>query len=219
LPLLEKFVCAFKKSNPKLKLLVATVKGDLSAPTLAKFSKLDVELIFWDELAFPNAKSARFALNWVKIRAWEMDEYDSILMVDADTAVVGDVSHIFSLPAHFAAANDQDKSLPRFTSLGSMQGGVVFLRPCSAVAQHMVQILEKHDYLRFSKGHAEQTFFDWYFRFERWTLPIEYNAIAHKLQSNLQTVSGIAPVIVHYAKFKPFTIDTVQHPDQVYAVC
>ena len=35
--------------------------------------------------------ACRYALNWVKIRAWEWsDDWDALLMIDADTSVVGE---------------------------------------------------------------------------------------------------------------------------------
>lgn len=161
LPLLKSLVCTFRQSNLNATLAVATVEGDLSQVTLLAVKDLNVEIIIWKELKFPNTKSPRFALNWVKIRAWEMSQYDSILMVDADTVILGDVTHLFRIPTAFATVLDQDKSNPRFSSLGRMQGGVVLLRPCPAVAQHMISLLEQHEFLRFSSGHAEQSFFDW----------------------------------------------------------
>ena len=30
----------------------------------------------------------RFGLNWIKLRAWELDEWDALLILDADMTVV-----------------------------------------------------------------------------------------------------------------------------------
>lgn len=161
LPLLKNLVCSLKNSNPNVNLVVATVEGDLSQSTMIALNSMDVDIIFWEDIKFPNKKSARFSLNWVKIRAWEMEVYDAILMVDVDTVILDDVSHLFALPAAFATALDQDKTDMRYSSLGRMQGGVVLLRPCAAVARHMISLLESQTSLRFTTGHAEQSFFDW----------------------------------------------------------
>lgn len=31
----------------------------------------------------------RYALNWLKIRAWEWEDWDALLLIDADTTVTG----------------------------------------------------------------------------------------------------------------------------------
>lgn len=188
-------------SNPKLKLLCATVKGDLTSEIEEKIKLLhNVELIYWPEFRVENTLRARFSLNWVKLRAWEMDQWDVLLMIDADTLVTGDVSPLFKLPAHFATVLDQDKFFPGYNALGRQQGGVVLLRPCPAVARHMMHIVSTNKTLQFAQYHAEQSFLDWYFRFERWTLPIRYNAINYLLRDGgNMTSGGTKPVIVHYA--------------------
>ena len=212
-PLLEHLSCSLQHSNPSLKLLTATVQGDLSANTLAEIRKLpNVELIYWDEFRVENALRARFSLNWVKLRAWEMDNWDVLLMIDADTLVVGDVQPLFSLPAHFATVLDQDKFFPGYNALGRQQGGVVLLRPCRAVASHMMHLAGSNKTLQFAHHHAEQSFLDWYFRFSRWTLPIRYNAINYLLREGGNvTSSGAKPIIVHYAGTKNFEL----HPDKM----
>ena len=219
LPLLRILHCSLKKSNPKLPLIVAIVDGDLTPATVAAVKQLGVTLVYWKDLQFYNAKSPRFGLNWVKIRAWEMSDYDAILMIDADSVVVADVMHLFNLPTAFAAALDQDKTLLRHNSLGTMQGGVVLLRPCAAIAHHMVSLLASNSVLQFPEGHAEQSFFDWYFRYERWSLPIEYNAMGHLLQNDSNTRAGLKPIIVHYTRHKPFKVDVRLHREHAYAVC
>jgi len=220
LPLLVHLSCSVQHSNPLLKLLVATVKGDLSAQVEARIKKLkNVQLVFWPEFRVENALRARFSLNWVKLRAWEMDEWDMLLMIDADTLVIEDVSPLFKLPAHFATVLDQDKFVPGYNALGRQQGGVVLLRPCRAVANHMMHLVRTNETLQFTHHHAEQSFLDWYFRFERWTLPIRYNAISYLLRDNGNITSGgTTPIIVHYAGEKPMTLQPHKHLEQRLAV-
>lgn len=201
LPLLLHLACSMLHSNPSVKLLVATVKGDLTTAVEDRIKRLkNAQLVYWPEFRVENALRARFSLNWVKLRAWEMDEWDMLLMIDADTLVVGDVSPLFKIPAHFATVLDQDKFFPGYNALGRQQGGVVLLRPCPAVAKHMMHLVTTNSTLQFSHQHAEQSFLDWYFRFERWTLPIRYNAIAYLLRdAGNMTSGGTKPVIVHYS--------------------
>ena len=55
----------------------------------------------------------RYTLNWLKLRAWELQEWDAIVLLDADVTVLGDLTHIFSLPTDFAAVLDNGKTLHR----------------------------------------------------------------------------------------------------------
>lgn len=144
-PFLKVFACNLRKSNPNLPLIIATVKGDLTDQSEATIRSMrDVTLVYWEELRFENYKSSRFALNWVKIRAWEMVEYDALLVVDVDAVIVGNVMPLFSLPTHFATVLDEDKDVPIYSPLGRMQGGVMMLRPCRGIAYHMMKILRDY---------------------------------------------------------------------------
>lgn len=55
----------------------------------------------------------RYALNWIKLRAWELTDWDALLWIDSDASVVGNVSSIFQLPTDFAAALDQGRTTNR----------------------------------------------------------------------------------------------------------
>lgn len=111
--------------------------------------------VFHNRLYMP---FVRFSLNWVKLRAWELEEFDAVLLVDSDLTVLGDLSHIFTLPTAFAAVPDQDPVAPAwwFGSLGKIQGGMLFIRPCRAVAQHMISMLQHDRLLHFEYEYAEQ---------------------------------------------------------------
>ena len=53
------------------------------------------------------------------MRALGLTQYDSLLLVDSDVAVVGPIRSLFSLPVEFAAVWDQSKWLNRCaTGLG-----------------------------------------------------------------------------------------------------
>lgn len=205
LPLLQQFECTFRRSNPGVELGVMTVPGELGPDTLAWLDSRDVTRIEVPPLNYPNYYNPRYGQNWLKLRAWSMTEYSSILLIDSDTVVLGSLSPLFSLPVGFAASWDQSKLLGRFnTQLSGINGGVLLLRPCPEVQQHMVSLLDNHPKLRFSHGAAEQDFLNWYFRYTGMMLPLEYNAMASdSLKGNL-TIGGKAPVVVHFTQNKPF---------------
>lgn len=50
---------------------------------------------------------------------------------------------------------------------------------------------------------STQDFLDWYFKFDRWLLPIEYNSLQPMTMGN-QTLSGTVAKIVHFTEEKPF---------------
>lgn len=52
-----------------------------------------------------------FALNWVKLRAWTLEDFDAVLLVDSDVTVVGNITAVFSLPTPFAAVAEQDQGV------------------------------------------------------------------------------------------------------------
>lgn len=63
-------------------------------------------------------------LNWVKIRVWEQEQWDGVIMIDVDVTVLGDLTHLFKLPTDFAAVPDNGKVWNRYTCIfctGSQQ--------------------------------------------------------------------------------------------------
>ena len=91
----------------------------------------------------------------------------------------------------------------RYSAFGKIQAGFIFLRPCKAVAQHMLKLVTNDALLQFQYTNAEQDFFDWYFKYTRYSIPIEYNALPDRLEGNL-TVGGVPPRVMHHTQFKPF---------------
>jgi hypothetical protein len=201
-PYLKRFACSVRKSNPNVEMIVASVRGDLSKPVIDAINSLgfNITLIYWDEFRLANSLKARYSYNWVKVRAWDMMNYDAIIMLDSDMIVVDDITHLFTLPTHFAAVLDEDKEGSIYSSLGTMQGGMVFLRPCRGITAHMINLLTNNQALQFANYHAEQDFFDWYFRYDRFILPTRYNSIRHLLDPNDLNRAGDAPIIVHYTR-------------------
>ena len=87
--------------------------------------------------------------------------------------------------------------------MGSLQAGFIFLRPCVAIAEHMEQIVHADEVLQFPYGAAEQSFFDWYFKFRAHVLPLAFNALADRLDDNL-TIGGAPVRVIHHTIEKPF---------------
>lgn len=204
LPLVEQLQCSLKRSNPQLELALMVV-DTLSPRTVDVLQNMGLRLIFVDDLQFPNRYEARFRYNWLKIRAFELEDiYDAILLVDADTVFAMDISEIFHIPARFAAVEDQAPLLHREKYLKpSFQGGVLFIRPCKQVAEHMIELLQARPQLQFRLGNAEQEFFTWYFRYEAWILPVQYNTMVDPSLIDGRAIGGHPVKILHFTKDKP----------------
>jgi hypothetical protein len=67
--------------------------------------------------------------------------------------------------------------------------------------------------------HSKIYFIYRYFRYDRWSLPIAYNAIGHLLKDNMVTYAGTAPIIVHYTKYKPFRTEVEKYKEHYFAIC
>lgn len=57
---------------------------------------------------------------------------------------------------------------------------------------------------------SEQSFLDWYFRYDTLSLPFQYNANAHQHPdlATQGTVTGLQPTLVHFADKKPWEVPT-----------
>lgn len=61
----------------------------------------------------PSTAWRRYGRNWIKVRALGLQQYHSVLLVDADVAVLGSLAPLFAMPAEFAAVWDQSRWLNR----------------------------------------------------------------------------------------------------------
>ncbi|PRW57725.1 glycosyltransferase family 8 [Chlorella sorokiniana] len=204
LPLLQQLECTLRRSNPELELALMHVPGEVSDAGIALARALNLTLLPVEPLEFRNTYETRYGRNWLKVRALGLTQYHSVLLMDSDVAVVGDLAPLFALPTDFAAVWDQSKWLNRFRTVQQrINGGVFLLRPCAAVEAHMLQLVESHPKLRFVHGTAEQDFFGWYYRYTGTTLPMHWNCQATQCLDGNLTVGGAVPRIVHYTSQKP----------------
>jgi hypothetical protein len=203
--LLRELHCSLQETNPGVPLVVLGAKGDLDDAIIDEISKLDnTHYHIVEELTFQNKGKDRFSLNWIKLRAWELEQYSAIIMLDVDMSVKGQVTQLFSLPTDFAWATNQGPNGYIYNA-----GGFQFLRPCKAVFNHMLQLLKNDTDLPFPRQFAEQSFLNWYMGYTGMRLPMIYNTNFKfvKNQTGVAKVlgSGAAPLVIHFADVKPFT--------------
>ncbi|ADZ70219.1 glycosyltransferase [Polymorphum gilvum] len=134
--------------------------------------------------------------NFVKLRLWQMEDYDSIVFLDADTLVLRSCDRLFHYP-QFCAAPNVYESLGDFHRLNS---GVFTARPSQAVFEAMTARLDAPDafWRRTDQTFLETFFPDWH------GLPVYYNLLQY-VWFNLPELWDWASVrIVHYQYEKPW---------------
>jgi glycogenin glucosyltransferase len=155
-----------------------------------------------DAIANPNAATnqlfPRFANPFTKLRAWEMTDFDHVVLLDADTIVLKNVDELFERPA-FAAA--PDFFLPdRFNS------GVVSLVPNASVFHRMVDALSTTGgYDGGDQGFLNLFFPDWYASAIEHRLPAGYN-LHHFIYQFLRAHPMLREKIEREAKILHYTV-------------
>lgn len=196
---LRELHCSLQRTNAHIPLIVMGVEGDLDPERRQQVENI-TEYRIVEDIKQENSRNPRFGLNWVKLRAWEWTEFDVLIILDSDTIVLQDLSHLFSLPTDFAWASHQGHSGWNFN-----RGGFIFLRPCQAVFDSMLHLMRSDSSLQFVEGHAEQSFLSWFFRYTALDLPMKYNLNFKFLVDGL-TPGGDEPAVLHFANknAKPF---------------
>ena len=196
LVLLRDLQCSLSATNPGVPLVVLAVEGELSSDIVAEVDSFAL----YREV--PNIEFAtnepRFSKNWFKMNAWNFTQYESLILLDSDMVVLGNLRHVFELPTDFAWT-----FLNAPNGYAYNVGGFIMLRPCAAVFSHMLQLVQQDDTKRYRTKFAEQSFFAWYFAYTGFRLPMAYNANFQYIV-NGSTIGGTKPFVVHFATVKPF---------------
>jgi alpha-N-acetylglucosamine transferase len=159
-----------------------------------------------EPIANPNPSTQRmlprFGAAYTKLRAWQLVEFDKVVLLDADTIVLQNIDDLFARPEIAAAP---DFFLPdRFSS------GVMVLEPRQATFDRMVQALSTAEsYDGGDQGFLNGFFESWYAMPVAHRLPIGYN-MAHFvyqfMRSHRSTWDKLQHEIkiVHYLVQKPW---------------
>ena len=192
---LRELSCSLKMTNPDLPLIIVGAKGDLNASLYDEVKMLG-EYREVEDLRYPNnfGGHSRFSLNWIKIRLWQWGEYDGLLVIDADTIVRGDLSHLFNLPTDFAWAQYNGPEGYDYN-----RGGLIMMRPCLTLYHAMLYLTETHEEYQYRNAFAEQDFFTWFFRYTAIVLPLRYNLNFRFVDSKGHGPGGISAILLHFA--------------------
>ncbi|KAK9787607.1 hypothetical protein WJX73_006503 [Symbiochloris irregularis] len=207
LPLVQELACSVNRTNPGLLFTVLTVQGALSEEVVAA-ARAIANVRFVEDLHFPHHMGdSRYGKNWLKLRAWELTEFDALILLDSDMTVLGDLNHLFELPTHVAAVLDNSIVPNTYSGMGSLQSGFILIRPCLATARHMIRLATSNKLLQFAYTTAEQEFLAWYFRKTAYALPVTYNAQVDTVDpfpTHEVTIGGMPVRALHHTQHKPW---------------
>ncbi|NDJ76636.1 MAG: glycosyl transferase [Chloroflexi bacterium] len=139
--------------------------------------------------------------NFVKLRLWELEQFETVVFLDADVLVVQNIDRLFRYP-EFSAAPNVYESLVDFHRLNS---GVFVARPKRRTFDAMLERLDRPDVFW---RRTDQTFLETYF--PGWHgLPYIYNTLQY-VWFNLPALWRWEAVrVIHYQYEKPWERD---HP-------
>lgn len=137
--------------------------------------------------------------NFIKLRLWEMEEYERIIFIDADAVVVRNIDKLFQYP-EFSAAPNVYETVADFHRLNS---GVFVAKPSAVTFANMVQLLDAPEayWPRTDQSFLQDYFADWH------GLPVFYNMLQY-VWFNLPELWDWKSVhVVHYQYEKPWEKD------------
>jgi alpha-N-acetylglucosamine transferase len=139
--------------------------------------------------------------NFVKLRLWELEQYEKVVFLDADTLVIRTIDRLFAYP-EFVAAPNLYESLADFQRMNS---GVFVARPDRRTFDAMLQRLDQSDafWRRTDQTFLETYFPDWH------GLPYIYNTLQYVWFNLPQLWAWDHIHVIHYQYEKPWQAD---HP-------
>ena len=134
--------------------------------------------------------------NFCKLRLWELEQFDSVVFIDADAIVVRDTSKLFGYPEFSAAPNLYET----LEDLHRLNSGVFTARPSRQTYESMLEALDRPG--KFWRR-TDQTFLEAYF--PDWHgLPYIYNTLQY-VYFNLPELWHWPSIrVVHYQYEKPW---------------
>jgi len=197
-----KLHCSLQKVKSTRPLVVFYFQGAISNKSILRLKSSGIETKPIEPLKYPNYMIKRFSINWTKLRLWTMEQYSKIVFLDGDMFVLENIDHLFDIPTPFAIPVDTDRQhLSKCSPMGMNQAGLFVMTPCKSIFENMIFQIENNQSLQFQNSDAEQGFFNYYFQFVRFLLPLDYNFLAHRhWNSHLRTHAKV----LHYTTYKPF---------------
>ncbi len=134
--------------------------------------------------------------NFVKLRLWQLADYDSVVFIDADALVIANCDRLFAYPEFCAAANVYE-TLADFHRLNS---GVFTARPSAETFALMRERLDQPDafWRRTDQTFLESFYPEWH------GLPVFYNMLQYVWFNLPELWDWKSLKIIHYQYEKPW---------------
>ena len=165
LPAVQVLLHTLAATRPAHPLVLCVVEGAVSRAALAAVlhrAPMRVEVQLWTPLLPPpgSTHAPRWALNWNKLRLWQLPGYSKVLYLDADMLVLRNMDSAFEARVdRFLGTPDWGK----WTRPGSakMNGGVFLLQPSEDTFRRLVAFSRRTG--RYRSLEAEQGLLNAYF--------------------------------------------------------
>ena len=150
---------------------------------------------------------SHFINQFTKLTLWNMTDFDSIIYLDVDTLVFGDISHLYELVVdpsrtrfEFAAVADNWHGQFAF----HFNAGVLILHPSTAVFNELIRTMSLEG--NYDPTMAEQAFLNAFFQLRYLQLPMIYNVNLAMYSVYPDLWKRLQPdfKIVHFTLVKPF---------------
>ena len=151
--------------------------------------------------------ASQFIHQFTKLSLWNMTEFDSIIYLDADNLVLGDISHLNELVAdpsrtgfEFAAVADNWNGKFAY----HFNAGVIVLHPSADVFNELMRTMSLPG--NYDPIMAEQAFLNAFFQLRYLQLPVIYNVnlAMYSAYPDLWNILQSDFKVVHFTVFKPF---------------
>ncbi len=141
---------------------------------------------------------SRFRNTFTKLRAWEVTEFDKLVLLDADTIVLQNIDDLFSRPNMSAA--------PDFLLPDRFNSGVMVIEPSRETFGRMLEALfSSGSYDGGDQGFLNTFYPDWHTGPGQHRLPAGYN-MHQFIYQFLRAHPNLLPQIEHEAKVIHYTI-------------
>lgn len=141
--------------------------------------------------------------NFAKLRLWELEAYERVVFLDADTLVVRNIDRLFGYP-EFSAAPNLYESLSDFHRLNS---GVFVAQPSRRTVESMLAALDQPNAFW---PRTDQTFLQAYFP-EWHGLPYTFNTLQYVWFNLPQLWDWNHVNVIHYQYEKPWQANHPKH--------
>lgn len=198
------------KYNKCINNILIMITKDVSLDSKEKILKLGALVKHVEEIHYKGRKTSKIMdrhgknnTSWMmftKLNIWKLCEYKKILYIDADTVVLKNIDHLFTIKENFSAVKGCSVPL----HYDGIEGGVLLIEPCLDTYNGLIQAMnsDKYDLIM-----SDQSLINDYFNKHGKInlLDKKYNTLQKKFKSINDAY------IYHWNGKKPWNTSTITH--------